>query len=373
MGLRVALVHDWLTGMRGGERVLSQLCQMYPTADIYTLLHVKGSTNAQIERMPIHTSLLSKLPGVRRYYRYLLPIMPWVIERFDLRGYDLIISCSHCVAKGIRRDASSVHACYCFTPMRYLWADVGDDARGGIGSMGLRLFKPALKRWDLKSADNVDAFSSISTSIQERIKSCYGRESEVVFPPVETSFFTPEPAIAREDWYLVVSALTPYKRVEHVVRACGRLGRPLKVIGSGPEARNLARVAAEYSHIQLLGWQSDEAVRDHYRRCRAFIMPQEEDFGISPIEAMACGAPVIALARGGARDTVVEGQSGILFSEATVEGLMEGIIKFEACRGGFDLGKLTAHAARFGSEEFVRHFTDFIRRACAAKGKALAC
>lgn len=371
--MRIALVHDWLTGMRGGERVLSEACRLFPSADLYTLIHVPGVTDSRIESMRIHASPLSKLPGIRRYYRYLLPVMPWAIERFDLTGYDLVVSFSHCVAKGVRTGLEGVHVCYCFTPMRYIWAEVGDDRRGGIGGKALRWFKPWLKRWDKDSASGVDAFVAISTSIRERIEACYGRGSEVVYPPVSTDYFTPDPDLSREDWYLVVSALTPYKRVEQAVRACGRLGRKLKVIGNGPEVKNLTRLASGMTGVELLGWQPDDVVREHYRRCRAFIMPQEEDFGISPVEAMACGAPVVALARGGARDTVVDGTTGVLYVEPTVEGLMGGIIRFEGYCGRMEVSRLVEQAARFGSDRFAGHLMDVLRRACESKGRHLAC
>lgn len=362
-GVRVALVHDWLTGMRGGERVLSHVCRMFPGADLYTLIRVPGVTDEHIERMPIRASWMSKLPGVKRYYRHLLPLMPWTVGRFDLSEYELTISLSHCVAKGFRRDPAATHVCYCFTPMRYVWEQVGDDAgRGGLAAMGLRALKPWLRAWDLKSAGNVTAFAANSANTAARVRRCYGREAEVVYSPVETDFYTPDASAQREDWYLVVSALTPYKRVEEAVRVCGETGRRLRVVGSGPREGAVRELAGRYGgRVEVLGWRSDEEVRWHYRRCRALLMPQEEDFGLTPLEAMACGAPVVAMGAGGALETVADGVTGVTYGAE--EGLAGGIRRFEAYADGFGSDKLTAWAGGFGPARFRDEFGGVIRRA----------
>lgn len=366
-GVRVAIVHDWLTGMRGGERVLSRVCRLFPSADLYTLIHVPGSTDAVIEGMRIRASGLSKLPGVKRFYRHLLPLMPSAVERFDLKDYDLAISLSHCVAKGFRRDPAAAHVCYCFTPMRYVWSDVGDDRRGGVASLGLRALTPWLRRWDLRSAANVDRFLALGEYTAGRIRRCYGREADVVPPPVDTDYYTPA-EVRREGWYLVVSALTPYKRVEDAIVACGDSGRELRVIGSGPDAGRLRSLAAKYPHVSMLGWQSDESVRDHYRRCKALLMPQEEDFGIVPVEAMACGAPVIAFGAGGARETVVEGETGLFYGRQDAASLAGAMERFEGYPRAWEAGRIVAHARRFGAGMFDQRFVQLVREAVEAKG-----
>ncbi len=362
--MRVALVHDWLTGMRGGERVLSLACRMYPQADLLTLVRVPGACDETIESMRIITSPLSRLPGVGRYYRHLLPLMPWAVSRLDAHGYDLVLSFSHCAAKAVPRSPGSVHVCYCFTPMRYVWTEVGDQ-RGIIGEAGLRAFGPWLRQWDRRTAGNVDCFLANSRNTADRIKACYGRDAEVVYSPVNTSFYTPAP-VAREDWYLIVSALTPYKRVDQAIVACGRTGRKLKVVGSGPERKSLERLAAAYPTVEMVGWVSDETLRSYYQRCRAFLMPQEEDFGLTPLEAMACGSPVISLAAGGALETTVDGLTGVQYMWPTVEGLVGAMERFDIYRNDFEVGKLVSHARHFGQEEFVRRFASSVDRARGA-------
>lgn len=371
--MRVALVHDWITGMRGGERVLSRVCGLFPDADLYTLIHTPGAGDERIEQMHIVPSGLSKLPGVGRYYRWLLPVMPAVIGRLDLRDYELVISLSHCVAKGARVDPCAVHACYCFTPMRYVWARVGDEGRGRLGELGLSLARGWLRAWDRASAAGVDVFMANSRNVARRIERCYGRSAEVVYSPVDTDFYTPEAGARREGWYLVVSALTPYKRVADAVEACGRTGRGLKVIGTGPEMAKLRRLAAGYPGVELLGWQNDQQVRWHYRRCRAVLMPQEEDFGLVPLEAMACGSPVVAYGAGGALETVRDGETGVLYQEQDWTHLAASMDKLERLGLGQDVGRLVSGASGFGTAAFERRFLEVLRSAGLLKGRTLRC
>lgn len=359
-------MHDWLTGMRGGEKVLSLVCRMYPKADLLTLIHVPGTGDAAIEGMNITASPLSGLPGVSRYYRHLLPLMPWAMTRLDGRPYDLVLSFSHCAAKAIPRSAGSVHVCYCFTPMRYVWAEVGDQ-RGLAGEAGIKAFGPWLRAWDKRTAGNVDVFLANSGNTAGRIKACYNRDAEVVYSPVNTTFYSPT-EVPREDWYLIVSALTQYKRVDQAIVACGRAGKRLKVVGSGPELNNLAKLAASYPTVELTGWATDEELLNYYRRCKAFLMPQEEDFGLTPLEAMACGAPVIALGRGGALETTVHGVTGVQYASPTIEGLQGAIVQFEGYPGRFDSGTLVAHARKFGEEAFEASYADAVGRACLGAG-----
>jgi glycosyltransferase involved in cell wall biosynthesis len=330
-GLRVALVHDWLTGMRGGEKCLEVLCQTFPQAVLYTLIHRRGSTSPAIESMIIRTSPLQKIPGVFRHYRHLLPVMPLAAATWKPRSVDLVISLSHCVAKSVQAPRGVPHLCYCFTPMRYAWQ--GRDAylegwnQRPIRRALARTLLDRLREWDRRTAQRVSHFVAISQTIRQRIAVCYHRDSVVIPPPVDTEFYNPAPPVKpREDFYLVVSALVPYKRIDQAVSACSRLGRSLIVIGAGPERQRLQAMAGPT--VWFLGWQPDEVIRDHYRRCRALLFPGEEDFGIVPVEALACGAPVIALRRGGAAETV-DDSMGRLYHEPSAAAVMAAIDGWE--------------------------------------------
>ena len=329
-GLRVALVHDWLTGMRGGEKCLEVLCQSFPTAPLYTLIHRRGALSPTIEAMAIQTSPLQKIPGVARHYRKLLPLMPLAAKTWRIKDVDLVISLSHCVAKSVRVPQGVPHVCYCFTPMRYAWD--GRDAY--LASWRGRPFRQAaagalldrLRAWDKTSADGVSHFVAISQTVRDRIASCYERESHVIQPPVDTLYYSPID-IERESFYLCVSALVPYKRIDQAVEACTATGRRLVIIGTGPQRDQLERRAGPT--VSFLGWQSDEVVRDHFRRCRALIFPGEEDFGIVPIEALACKTPVIALGRGGAAETI-DDTVGAIYPDPTTESLVHALDWWEA-------------------------------------------
>jgi glycosyltransferase involved in cell wall biosynthesis len=360
--LRLALVHDWLTGMRGGEKVLEVLCRLWPAAPLYTLLHRRGSVSPAIEQRPVQTSFLQWLPGVQHYYRYLLPVMPWA-TRWQLAPCDLVLSVSHCVAKGVRPPEAASHVCYCLTPMRYAWhlKDAYFSGRGPKQSLINHLLD-RLRTWDRQSAATVSHFIAISEAVRRRIRDCYGRESAVIYPPVDTDFYSPS-ELPREDYYLVLSAFAPYKRVDIALDASRRLGRKLVVIGSGQDERKLRRLAGADAHF--LGWQPDEVVRDHLRRCRALLFPGEEDFGIVPVEAQACGTPVIALGKGGATETVVPPGSaapatGIWFTEQTADGLTEAIERFERHGTEFDPAALRRNALRFRNGRFQDEITAFI-------------
>lgn len=329
-GLRVALVHDWLTGMRGGEKCLDVLCRAFPDATVHTLIHRRGAMSPAIERMKVETSPLQNLPGIFKHYRKLLPVMPLAVRSWKLGEVDLVVSLSHCVAKSVRVPEGVPHVSYCFTPMRYAWE--GRDAyldtwiekpiRRGLAKALLG----RMRKWDKASSSGVTQFIAISETVRERISRCYGRESRVICPPVDTDFYTPDGS-PRDDSYLCVSALVPYKRTEQAVTACSILGRPLTVIGEGTERARLERIAGP--GVKFLGWQSDEVIRDHYRSCKALLFPGEEDFGIVPVEAMACGAPVIGLGRGGLVETV-DRNSGKTYTAPTAEGLLEAIEDWEA-------------------------------------------
>jgi glycosyltransferase involved in cell wall biosynthesis len=355
--VRVALVHDWLTGMRGGEKVLEVLCEAYPTADLLTLFHVPGSVSPTIERMRPRTSVLQHVPGMRRFYRYCLPLFPAAIEHFDLDQYDLIISTSHCAAKSVVKTGRARHLCYCFTPMRYAWDQF--DAyfgKGRVGTMKSRLLRPvlsALGRWDAATAGRVDRYVAISQHVASRIRRYYNREAGVIYPPVDTGFFSPDDTVASENFLLIVSALVPYKRIDVAIEASRLSGTPLRIIGDGPERATLSALASRSgADVQLSGSVSNDVVRDFYRRAAAVLLPGEEDFGIAPVEAQACGTPVIALARGGALETVVDGVTGVLVTEPTAEAFAAGIARAKALR--FDRAAIRAHAVTFDRAVFSR-------------------
>lgn len=371
--LRVALVHDWLTGLRGGEKCLERLCLLFPQATIYTLIHSPGKVGPVIGRMPIKTSPLQKLPRVEKYYRHLLPLMPWAVSRLDVGEVDVVISLSHCVAKAIRVPEGVPHITYCFTPMRYAW-----DGRAAylekwpVGSLKRRLIEAILNRlarWDARTAAGVTQFVAISKTIQDRIQRNYGRSSMIIAPPVDTQYYQPDPTIRREDFYLAASALVPYKLIDQAVAACTRLGRRLVVIGSGPELVNLKKMAGPT--VKVLGFQPDEVLRDHLRRCRALIFPGDEDFGILPIEALACGTPVVALGLGGVAETV-DDSVGRLYSEPTVESLCQAIVDFEQMPPNPHQAKLARQKAeRYATQEYDQKMAALVQELCHEQGRAV--
>jgi glycosyltransferase involved in cell wall biosynthesis len=363
---RVVLVHDWLTGMRGGEKVLEVLCRRWPAAPLFTLLHQRGSASPHIERLGPRTSFLQFFPHVHRYYRYLLPLMP-LAARWRLPECDLVFSSSHCVAKAAQAPPGVPHVCYCHTPMRYAWhmksAYFGKPP-GWRAAMLDRLLA-WLRDWDRRTSDRVTHFIANSRVVQQRILDCYGRPSTIIYPPADTDFFTPA-SVPREDFYLVLSAFAPYKRLDLALAACNRLGRRLMVIGTGQQEKRLRAVAGPT--IQFLGWQPAEAIRERLRRCRALLFPGEEDFGIVPVEAQACGTPVIAFGRGGATETVVplgvkrEEPTGVWFEEQTVDCLCSALERFEAQAQHFHPAAARRHALQFNQHRFETEIFGFLSR-----------
>ena len=377
--MRVALVHDWLTGMRGGEKVLAAIAKIFPQADIFTLLHVRGSCGRLVRGRRVITSILDDLPAVGRYYRHLLPLMPLAIEGLDLKGYDLVISSSHCVAKGVRRDGGALHICYCHTPMRYVWSQRLEysDRIGLVGRIAMAALGRYLRAWDLRSAARVDLYLANSHNVARHVERIYGRSCRVVWPPVDTTYFTPDGG-PRKGFYLVTSALAPYKCVDHAVEAFSRLQLPLRIIGSGQMLKKLRRSAP--SNVQFLGWQSQEVVREHYRRCKALIFPGEDDFGMVPVEAMACGTPVIAYKAGGALETVVDveagcelGATGLLYEPHTAEALVDAVRQFVRMSLSFSREKLVAWADNFGTQHFRKRFLAAVGPELNEKGMRLRC
>ncbi|MDH4065113.1 MAG: glycosyltransferase [Acidobacteriota bacterium] len=353
VSMRVALIHDWLTGMRGGEKVLDALCEVFPSADLFTLVYVPGTTSPTIERRRIVRSPIQWLPDAARRYRQYLPLFPFAIEQFDLDGYDLVISTSHCAAKSVVVPGRARHLCYCLTPMRYAWdqfdAYFGPDRVGARKSALLRPILAWLARWDRATAGRVHRYLAISQYVARRIALYYNRESTIVYPPVDTDFYSPDSASVGPR-FLVVSALVPYKRVDLAMAAARQAGVPLTIVGDGPDEASLRRLASD--GVELVGRKSDEEVRALYRSSLATVLPGEEDFGIVPVEAQACGRPVVALGRGGALDTVIPGLTGVLVADLTVEALADGLRT--AARQTWDSAAIRAHAERFSRDHFKR-------------------
>jgi glycosyltransferase involved in cell wall biosynthesis len=349
--MRLAFVHDWLTGMRGGERVLEVLCERYPDAELFTLVHIPGSVSPAIERLRPHTSFIQRLPFVKRFYREYLPLFPTAIEQFSFDRFDVVVSLSHCCVKSIVHPASVRHICYCLTPMRYAWdqfdAYFGPERIGRVGSAVMRPMMARMARWDRDTAGRVDRYVAISHYVAGRIRRYYNRESIVVYPPVDTDFFQPD-AEQPERFALVVSALVPYKRVDVAIEACRLAKVPLKIVGDGPERARLERSAR--GGVEFLGRLSDEDVRTMYRRASVTLLPGEEDFGIVPLEAAACGRPVVALARGGAVETVVPAVTGELVDELSPVAFAEAIN--HTLDTPFDAAAIRAHALRFSRQRF---------------------
>ena len=356
--------------MRGGEKVLESLCRLFPDADLFTLVYAPGRASPVIENRRITTSFLQRLPGAVNRYRFFLPLMPRAVESFDLRDYDLVLSTSHCVAKGARPRPGALHVCYCFTPMRYIWDQYAQYFGPGRASFPVRaamgLVRPFLRRWDVRSAGTVHRFIADSAHVAGRIRRFYGREAEVIYPPVDTERFAASDR--DEGHYLIVSALVPYKGVCLAVEAFNRMKLPLRVVGSGVETERLKRLAGPT--ITFAGWASQEDLPEEYARCRALVFPGEEDFGIVPVEAMASGKPVIALGRGGALETVVgldhpgrRNPTGLFFPDETLESLMEAVGRFESRRGEFNPGKIRDRALDFRRDLFEERFRAFLHRA----------
>jgi glycosyltransferase involved in cell wall biosynthesis len=363
--MKVALIHDWLTGMRGGEKVLEALCELFPQAHLYTLLHHPGTVSPTIERLPIHTSFIQSIPFSKKGYRRYLPLFPMAIERFELKGYDLILSCSHCVAKGIIPPPDALHISYLLTPMRYAW-DMYDEYFGAKRNWMIPFFIHYLRMWDVTSSQRVDDFLAISKHVQGRIKKFYRREAEVIYPPVDTHRF--KTGTKKGDFFLVVSSLVPYKAVDLAVEAFNRLGYPLRIIGTGPEEKRLRAMAR--SNVSFLGWQPDQVVADAYSACRALIFPGEEDFGIVPLEAMASGRPVIAYGRGGALETIVsanhqgrsggEAPTGLFFCEQKPDSLIDAVELCIKGKGDFDPAAIRNHSLRWDREIFKEKIKQYI-------------
>jgi glycosyltransferase involved in cell wall biosynthesis len=357
--LKIALVHHWMVSMRGGEKVLEQLALLFPRADIFTLVCRPDNISSNLKSHKITTSFLQRLPGGVKHYQSLLPLMPFAVEQFDLTGYDLVISSDASVVKGVVLPPNVLHICYCHSPMRYAWDMYFDYLTTARKSILKRLMIPAvmnyLRVWDVAAANRVDHFIANSSYVRDRIRKHYRRDSHVIFPPVSLESFGPD---VPGDFYLALGQMVPYKRIDLAVEAFNRSGKRLLIMGDGSEKPKLAAMAKP--NVEMVPWQSDAKVREYYARCKAFIFPGEEDFGITPLEAQASGRPVIAFAKGGALETVIDGETGLFFKEQTAEGIQDAIDRLERGEHRITPEKCIANAARFSEKSFRDKISAFV-------------
>ncbi len=356
--VRVALVHDWLTGRRGGEKVLEVFSEIFPEAPIYTLIHFPGSQHPDIEQKRIETSFIQQLPFLKKRYRSYLPLFPLAVELFDLQDYDIIVSSSHCVAKGAIPRPDAMHISYIFSPMRYAWnqyfAYFGSNRLGRFSRLAIPPAIHKLRVWDTVSCHRVDEFVADSNTVAERISKYYGRSAEVIYPPVDTDFFQPKQST--QDYYLIVSALVPYKRIDLAIEVFKQKKIPLKIVGMGPEYKRLRRDASD--NVEFLGSLSDDDLLGVYQQSRALIMPGEEDFGINSLESQACGIPVIAYGRGGATETVIAEKTGLFFLEPSAAGLSGVLDKFQTL--DFNKADIRNNAERFSRQRFKTSISSYL-------------
>jgi glycosyltransferase involved in cell wall biosynthesis len=387
--LKTAIIHEWLVTYVGSERVVEQIIKLYPDADFFCLFDFLPHDERDfLNNRKIHTSFIQKLPFTRKLYRNYLPLMPLAIERFNLSEYDLLISSSHAVAKGIRKTPHQIHICYCHTPMRYVW-DLRDQyleesgLNRGIKGLVIKTILNHLKKWDISSSKRVDYFIANSHYIKERIKRAYGREATVIYPPVDIEKF--QIYEKKEDFFLTVSRMVPYKKVDLIVEAFSQIGLPLIVIGDGPDFEKVKNKAKK--NIEFLGYQERNVLIQYMQKARAFVFAAEEDFGIVPVEAQACGTPVIAYGHGGVRETIVPIQNtddrtqrvdsrwqsiknrdqkteptGIFFYEQTKESLIKAVRRFMEVEDKFNPWIIRKNAERFDVERFKREFKEFVNK-----------
>jgi len=348
--MKVAIVHYWLVGMRGGEKVLDSLCDLYPDADIFTHVFRPGEVSETIRKHSVRTTFIDRLPFAHRHYQKYLPLMPLALEQLDLGRYDLVISSESGPAKGVLTRPDALHVCYCHTPMRYLWTAYHEylASAGPLIRPVMPYLTHRLRLWDIATAGRVDHFIANSANVARRIWRVYRREATVIHPPVEVSRFINGQLPG--DAYLFVSQLVPYKRADIVIEAFNRLGKPLVVVGDGSDFQRLRLLAGPT--VRMVGRCSAEDLARHYAACRALVFSADEDFGIVPVEAMAAGRPVLALRRGGATETVVDGVTGLFFDDQTVEAVIDAVNRFEERQATFHADVILAHASRFDRSVF---------------------
>ena len=358
--MKIALAHDYLNQLGGAERVLFAIHEVYPKALVYTLIHDRKRARGVFDRLNIKTSFLQKMPGGLRHMRWYLPWMPAAFESLDLTGYDVVLSDASAFAKGAIVSSGSLHICYCHTPTRYLWSDthqyVKELKQGWLIKKILPLVLNKLRAWDYQAAQRVDVFIANSKNVQKRIKKYYGRDSEVIYPPIDVNNFKIADKIG--NYFLIGGRLVSYKRFDLAIRAFNKLGIPLKIFGIGPDEEKLRKMAK--SNIEFLGQVSDNKKAELYSKALGFIHPHEEDFGITAVEAMAAGRPVIAYKKGGALETVIDGETGVFFEEQEWEALADAVIRFEEKK--FDAEKIRKHAMRFSKDRFKKEIREFVEK-----------
>jgi glycosyltransferase involved in cell wall biosynthesis len=363
--MKVAIVHYWLVGMRGGEKVVEALCEMYPQADIFTHVYVPEMVSDRIRQHRVIPTFVNSLPRAARMYKTYLPLMPLALEQLDLRGYDLIISSESGPAKGVIAPSDAVHVCYCHTPMRYIW-NMYHDYRNSAGRLARYMMPPLthyLRMWDVTSAARVDSFVANSATVARRIHRYYGADAVVIHPPVDTGAFSIAAPSELGDYYLMAGELVSYKRPDLAVRAFNEMKLKLVVVGGGEMLEKVRGLAGPT--VTILGPQPFDILKQHYARCRALIFPGEEDFGMVPVEAMASGRPVIAFGRGGATETVATGVSGVFFTEQTVEAISSAVRSLAAIE--INPEKIAAHASQFGRNQFFQKIRTHIDGLLAEK------
>lgn len=365
--IKTAIVHDWLTTYGGGERVVEVFARLFPDAPLYTTIYDKKSLGHLFPPERVRTSYMQKIPGVTRHYKKMLRLMPRAFEEFDLSGYDLVLSSSSSCAKGVLTGANCTHISYIHSPMRYAW-DLYPEYLSQASPLvrwGMRRQMPGIRQWDALTGNRVDEFLANSREVAARIEKVYRRKAAVLHPPIETDFYTPSPAGRGGDYYLVLSRFIPYKRIDLAIKACNRLGRKLVIIGSGPQEKELRKLAGPT--VTFTGFISNEDVLEYYRNCRAFLFPGFEDFGMTPVEAQACGRPIVAFGEGGALDSVLPGKTGVFFPRQTVESLMEGMEELES--RSWDGESIRRHAERFSASSFEDKLMKFIDITLKEKNK----
>ncbi len=372
--MKIALAHDWLNQMGGAENVLEQMVDMYPDAPVFTTIYGSDIMPEMYRHWDIHPTWLNRAPAIHRHHQIYLPLYPPAVTSMDFRGYDVILSNKSGFIHGLRHKSEQLHICYCLAPTRYVWDYAGYAAREGFGRWLGTVIKPVIERlqkWDFEAAQlpppasprggdkgkGVHHFIAISSDIQDRIKKYYQRDSIIIYPPVDTNRFRPIEGKPAGDYYFIVSRLIPYKRIDLAVQACSRLGRRLIIVGSGRDQTQLEAMAGPT--VEFKGRLPWDDVVELMANCRAFIFPGFEDFGITPVEAQAAGRPVIAFAKGGALDTVIEGETGLFFRDQSVEALIEAIEQFE--RMSFNPTTARTNAERFSNERFRRELGDFVK------------
>jgi len=362
--MKTAIVHEWLVNYAGSEKVVESFTNIWPDADVFTLVDFLDDDLRDIilKGKHAHTSFIQHLPYAKKQHRKYLPLFPRAVESFNLKNYKLIISSSHAVAKGVRKKKNQLHISYCHSPMRYAWDDAdyylqeANLTSGFKGKLAQYLLK-YLRRWDIKSAKNVDYFIANSNHIAAKIKRIYNRHADVIYPPVDTQKFSL--VTEKEDYYLTASRLVPYKRIDLIVDAfANMLDKKLVVIGSGPEKEKILSKATP--NVDVIGYQDFESLRSYMQKSKAFVFAAEEDFGIVVVEAMACGTPVIAFGTGGAAETVVEGKTGILFKEQTTDSIIEAVKRFEQIDSSLNYSEISQHAEKFSRKKFENNFKEYV-------------